>query len=138
MLAGFYFPFQMLLWYKIPTKMYQWLLNGELPEENFHRIRGMLLGYSIYAIESFERFQSEHLCSGFIIAMRSLNQSPGNRAIAVAARRKLFVFFHTDSVTITAIATPFTRLLADLPSLSSHEVNPLRKFDLAQYAISYL
>ena len=36
--------------------MYSWALSGEVSEENFHRVRGLLLGYSGDAIASFERF----------------------------------------------------------------------------------
>lgn len=37
--------------------MYRWALSGEMSEENFHRVRGLLLGYSGSAIAAFERVQ---------------------------------------------------------------------------------
>lgn len=40
--------------------MYRWALSEEVSEENFHRIRGLLLGYSGDAIAAFERFQCAH------------------------------------------------------------------------------
>ena len=43
------------------VEMYQWLLDAKLPEEHFHRIVGMLLGYSPSAIESFGAFRSGRL-----------------------------------------------------------------------------
>ena len=46
------------------VEMYQWLLNGDLPEKNIHRVLGMLLGYSVGAIAAFERFDSGQLVPG--------------------------------------------------------------------------
>ena len=47
--------------YEWVVEIYRWLLNGELPQKNLNRIRGLLLGYSASAIASFEKFQSGQL-----------------------------------------------------------------------------